>query len=137
VRLAVAVDDGKQFRFRDEVDLVESHYGRGLDGLHEVQKMPIAGPFFDRYIDDERHKIDFAHRVERDIDHAHVHTMRGLVHPRRVDEHHLPAGIVFHAHDPSSCGLRLVGHDRQLVADNPIQQRRFSSVRSTDERNKT
>ena len=44
-----------------------------------------------------------------------------------------PVGVVLDAQDPVARRLRLVGHDCQLVADNPVQQRRLAGVRPADE----
>ena len=42
--------------------------------------------------------------------------------------------VVPHAENPRPRRLRLVGHDRELRADQPVQQRRLARVRAADER---
>ena len=83
----------------------------------------------------ERQQVDVAHRVERDVHHPHVHAVRRLVHAGRVDEHDLAVRVVLHADDPRARGLRLVGHDRELVPDDAVQQRGLAGVRAAEEGN--
>src|SRR6185503_17951123 len=59
---------------------------------------------------------------DRGIDHADVHPVRGLVHTRRVDEHHLRVGKVLRTGDPGASGLGFVGDDRELLPEDAIEE---------------
>ena len=53
--------------------------------------------------------------------------------PRRIDEHDLRFGQGDHALDGRPRGLRFIGDDGHLLADERIQQRGFSGVRPADD----
>ena len=59
--------------------------------------------------------------------------MAGL-EARRVDEHELGLVDGAHAGDAVARGLRLVGGDADLLADQRVQQRRLADVRPADDR---
>ena len=55
----------------------------------------------------------------------------------RVDEDRLPLGIVLDAQDAVARGLRLVGDDGELLADDAVQEGRLAGVRAADQRNES
>ena len=52
----------------------------------------------------------------------------GTVDARRVEEHRLGLGVVAHPEDARPRGLRLVGNDRQLGADQAVEQRGLAGI---------
>jgi hypothetical protein len=116
------LDERQQPGLRDEIDLAQYEDDRRADLLDDVEQVAIARSGFHRGIHDECEQIDFTHRFERDVNHAHVHAMRRLVDARRVHEDDLPVAIILHADHPRARGLRLVRDDRELLADDAIQQ---------------
>ena len=60
--------------------------------------------------------------------------MERPVDPRRIDEHDLAAALhVLDGEDPVAGGLRLVGDDGDLLADDPVQERGLAGVGPADE----
>src|SRR5262249_19857921 len=90
-------------------------------------------------VDDETEQIDLANRLERRIHHAHVHPVQGTMNARRVDKHNLRDRIAVVADTENAVpgGLRLVGHDRELRADEAGQEGRFPRIRAPDKRHET
>ena len=95
----------------------------------------IAGAGLLGDVDHEHGHVGFAERGDGRIDHALIHAVRGFVNAGGVEKRDLPAGDVGHTQNPLARRLRLVGRDRDLVADQRVHERRFSGVRPADERN--
>ena len=131
---AVLIEYRQQLRLRHQVDLVESQDHRRLDLVQDAEQMPIARPRLGRRIDDKRHDVDLAHRLERGMHHPDIHAMRRFVYAGRVHEDHLGIRIVLHAHHTRTRRLRLVGHDRQLLADDEIEERGLAGIGTAEER---
>jgi hypothetical protein len=117
-----------------------------LVDLVEHQQVGSPGLFRRR----QRHAV-FIGGVRRvDQDHDQVHTRQRLgrhpvqmpiqcmiappVESRRIDQHDLSARMVDHAGDAVPGGLGLVGHDRDVLADQLVDQRRLSGIRTADQR---
>ena len=86
------------------------------------------------HVDDQPEHVDLADRVDRGVDHAHVHAVQRAMDARRIEEHDLRVGIVLHAEDARPRRLRLVGDDGELGPDEPVEQRRLAGVGPADER---
>ena len=102
--------------------------------LHQVEDESIALARRLGRVDDQAEHVDFLDRLDRGIDHPHVHPVQRPVDAGRVEEDHLGVGIVPHAENPRPGRLRLVGDDGQLRADQPVQQRGLAGVGAADER---
>ena len=63
-----------------------------------------------------------------------VSASRGRCTPGQVDEHELRVARCGHAADRPARGLRLVGDDRHLAPDHPVDERRLADVRAPGER---
>ena len=101
--------------------------------LHQVPHVTVAGPLGLGGVDDQGDDVDLAERGHRDVDHAHVEAMQGAMHARGVDVDNLPVGTGVGADDPVARRLRLVGDDRQLGADEPVEQGRLTGVGPADQ----
>ena len=75
------------------------------DGLHKQQRGLHIGQ-------------TFAH----DLDHIVAQTGAGLVQTRRIQQHKLRIAAVDHAVNAVACGLRLVGHNGDLLAHQGVGQ---------------
>ena len=131
--LAVQLHDRQQLRLLDEVDLVQDQQERRTSVLHQVEHEAVALPRRLRHVHDEAEHIDLANRVDRGVDHPHVHPVQRAVDARRVEVHHLGIGVVSDPQNPRPRRLGLVGHDGELAADQAVQQRRFPRIRPADE----
>ncbi len=86
------------------------------------------------------HQRDDIHRVERRfnfVNHLAAENRIRPMQPGRVNENHLRAGAI---HDPLNSiarGLRMRRDDRNLLRDEPIDQRGLAGIRTADDRNKS
>ena len=101
--------------------------------LHEVHQEAVAGPRRLGGVDDRDDDVGLAQRVQRRVHHPHVEPVQRPMNARRVDEDDLPVGPGADADDAVPGRLRLVRDDRQLVADEPVEQRRLAGVGPADE----
>jgi hypothetical protein len=73
-------------------------------------------------VDHPDHHVGFADGGVGHAHHAGVHGEEGLDQPGGVDKGELAVRAVDVAEDPVARGLRLVGGDGDLLADQPVQQ---------------
>src|SRR5205807_3596355 len=83
---------------------------------------------------DEADEIDVLDGTMGRLQHERSELAVGRVQPGRVDEHHLGAGEILDPGDAIPRCLRPRRDDRELLADETIQQRRLSGVGPTDQR---
>ena len=100
---------------------------------HQLQRLGVVRPEL-AGLDHEQHDVDVRqHRhdglVQRLVERRRV---LGLV-AGRVDEHELRRALAAHAGDAVARGLRLVGRDADLLADQRVQQRGLAHVRAPDD----
>ena len=55
----------------------------------QAEQVLLAAARLLRRVEHDADEVDIAHRLERGVDHAHVHAVRRLVNAGRVDEHDL------------------------------------------------
>ena len=129
------------FRVHD-VDLVYDKDLRSLTLLDHVEHILVAA-LFRVAVHDENDSVYFIKSVRRHFCHCLAELVSSLMDSRRVDEYHL-AALVFSVRHPGvysadavSRSLRLVGRDRDLLADHSVEKRRLADVRSADYANKT
>jgi hypothetical protein len=101
-----------------EVDLVQHDDGLVPDLLGDE---PITLAEARGGIDDEEHLIHLGQLVERRLVEVRPCRGLGLVNARRIDEHQLRTRPMQDAAGREAGRLRLVGHDRHLVADHGVQ----------------
>ena len=135
--MLTAVDDRQQLRLPDQIDLVQDRDDRDLQRAQQAEEVLLAAARLLRHVEHHADDVHVAHRVERGVHHPHVHPVRRLVNARRVDEHDLPVRIVADTEDAVARGLRLVGDDGELRADEAVEQRGLAGVRQADERDET
>ena len=99
--------------------------------VHDASTRPGHG---DQFV--SKLLTDITNRFECDIHHADVHPVERAMDAGGVEEHHLRVGVMSHTEDSRPRRLRLVGDDRQLGADQPVEQRRLARVRAADEGDK-
>ena len=98
-----------------------------------------------RDVDDKQHGVARLQRVLHLLHHAPVELRLRLVHAGRIHQHHLRRGMarlalglllqrhLEHAVDACTRGLRLVGHDGELLPQQRIQQRGLARVGPADD----
>src|SRR6516225_8630911 len=94
--------------------------GQGAAGVDHQQQ----------YVDAFERSRDFAH-------HLAVKRRTGLVYSRRIHEYDLPFGKSDDALNAVTGGLRLGSDDGHLLANQAVQQCRFSSVGAADDGHKS
>ena len=85
-------------------------------------------------VDQEREHVGVGGRAPGGGDHRPVEAALGREQAGRVDEHDLRLALGQDAAHGRAGRLRLAGDDRHLLADEGVDQRRFSRVRRADER---
>src|SRR2546422_10228549 len=88
-----------------------------------------------RGVHDEANEVDLLDCAARGLLHEGTEPAGGRVEPGRVDEDDLRAREVLDAGDPVARRLRARRDDRELLADEAIQEGRLARVRAADERN--
>ena len=117
-----------------QVDLVERQDDRRRDVLEHAEEKSVPPPTASEASTTSPTTSTWRIASTRRVDHPHVQAMQRPVDARRVDEHELrrPAGL--DAEDAPARGLRLVRHDRDLAADQRVEQRGLAGVGPADER---
>ena len=126
---------GSSFDFAIRSTLFSARITGSRDVLQQPDEVTITRARLHRYVHDQRQQIHVAHGLERDIDHSHVHAVRGLVHARRVHEDDLPIRIILDADDAGSRRLGLVRYDGELVTDDAVEQCGLARIGAADEGN--
>ncbi len=107
---------------------------RGMVGLaDDVHQEAIAAAARFAGVHDHGHDVHFPQRVERGIDHPDVQPMERLVDAGGVQVDDLAGGTLADPDDPVPRRLRLVRDDRELLADEAVEQRRLAGVGPADE----
>ena len=101
---------------------------------HSLGDEPIASPQRHRGVDHQAHEIDSAQRVGRGRVEARAESTHRLVDAGRVDEHDLHVRPREHPSYLRPRRLRFVGDDRDLRAENVVEQRRLPDVGPPDQR---
>ncbi len=127
----------QQLLARDEIDLVD-HQDLGVrhagePGQDRIGFLVEAGA----RIQQHAHQIGIVRAAPRGRDHGAVQPSLGREDPRRVDQDDLR--LIFHdnAANQRPRGLHLARHDRDLGADQRIDQRRFSDIGCADQGHET
>ena len=99
----------------------------------EVEDELLARPRSSAASTTNRTQVGRAEGVGRVAHHGRVHPVLGLVDAGRVDERDLGAGPARHAEDALAGRLRLVRDDRDLLADEGVDERRLAGVGPADD----
>ena len=118
----------------DEIDLVQ-HKELGRLGVLKLRQYrvhffvdPLAG------VDEQRDHVGVGRAGERARDHGAIEPPLGLEDARRVDKDDLRRALDGDAANQRPRRLRLARHDRDLGADELIEQRRLAGVGRADQR---
>ena len=135
------VEPGREFeqlRPLDEVDLVEDGElrlaalaERAQDRLGLLGQARLAGLL--PGVDHERHDVGVGRRAPGGGDHRPVEAALGREQAGRVDEHDLRLALGQDAAHGRAGRLRLAGDDRDLLADERVDERRLAGVGRADE----
>ena len=127
----------QQGRLVSNVNLVEYQDARHHGVANHIHQEAIAAAAGLAAIDDDGNDIGFTECVECGIDHPHVQAMQGLVDTRGIQEHDLATRILAHAGNAIAGGLGLVRDNRDLLPDQPVEQRGLARIGPADQRHKT
>jgi hypothetical protein len=133
-QLAGRGEPGDRARRVEAVDLVDGGHGREARVGHRAGDEAVART--DGLVggEHEEHGVGVGERVLDALLHALGHRIARALDAREVDQHQLPVVAGGDSADLATRGLRLVGHDRHLVAHDPVHQRRLAGVRAAGER---
>ncbi len=127
------LDERQQFRLGDQIDLVEDEHDRRLRLLEQAGDELVAVPRARRGVEHQHDNVDFPQGLDGGVHHPDVQSMQGPMDARRIDEHDLAVRIILHAQDAPARRLRLVGDDRDLGADEGVEQRGLAGVGPPDQ----
>jgi hypothetical protein len=125
-------DHRQQSFLGHEIDLVEGKKGGSTGPGEQIEDAPLLSAL--GRVDDQENEVRGGKRVRRVPQHDGVHPVIGAVDSRSVHERDLGART---ARDPENAfprRLRLIGNDRDFLADEPVHERRLARVRTPDDR---
>ena len=85
-------------------------------------------------LNDQRRHIHLGHGIGHDLAHVVTQTGARLVQAGRIQKDILRVPAAEHARDARTRGLRLAGHDGDLLPHQLIGQRGFADIRAADHR---
>jgi hypothetical protein len=139
VDLAVQVELGGRLERRDgrlaveDVDLVDHdddrHFGVADRGRDEA----VAGPHALLAVQDEQRRVGVGQLALHPALHPLGQRIARPLHARQVDQHELPVVARRDSADRPARRLRPVRHDRDLLADDLVEDRRLADVRAAGE----
>ena len=88
-------------------------------------------------VDEVQDHVGIAQRMDRGGAHDLLQGDGGFEQSRRVDEHGLGVAEGQDAGDALARGLRARAGDGELLADEPVEERRLADVRLADDGNET
>jgi hypothetical protein len=110
--------------------LVSTPTTRGRsDGSEELEEVRLATAPGHRSVHQVQHHVHLFERRSNLSHHTGVHLVQRFVDPRQIEEDRLAALFSEDADDSVAGGLGLVGHDRNLVADEGVEERALAGVR--------
>jgi len=125
--------EAEQFFVRDQVDLVEHQHARIAHVPEAIEQRLDLGGHAALDVDDQRHDVGIAGAGPGSLDHGAIEPALRREDARGVDEHDLRLALGDDAADLGAGGLRLVGDDRHLGADQGVEQRRLAGVGRADQ----
>src|SRR5829696_734746 len=140
-QLALDVEVGRRgqclhgARSVEPVDLVQHGHRRHARSLQRVGDEAVPGADLLLAVQHEQRGIGIRERALHLALHSLGERVAGALHARQVHEHELPVVAGGDSTDLASGRLRLVGHDRDLAADDLVHKRRLSRVRPPGEGN--
>ena len=114
----------------ESVDLVEGDHGGPLAAEHARRDEPVARPGLAGRVEHQQHGIHVGEALVDGALHALGQRVARPLEARKVGEHELRAGNVDDAQEAAPGRLRLVRHDRDVVAAERVRQRRLADVRT-------
>src|SRR3989344_5619384 len=129
--------DGQQFVLLGQVDLVEDQEFLLGSSLDPLQNAFGALAELCRGIDHHQDRLGLVEVVPRRGDHRAVEPAGRGKNAWGVDQHDLRLAVHGDAHQAGACRLRLGTDDRDLLADERVDDGRFARIRRADDRDET
>src|SRR3546814_4158824 len=101
-----------------------------------VTLLPYTTLFRSLAVDDEGDHVGALRAAPGGGDHRAIEAAFGLENAGRIDEQDLRVVLERDAHQPRACGLRLGADDRDLLADQGVDERRLAGIGSADDGDK-
>ena len=137
-QFGVTIDNLEQLPLVNKIDLIQEQDHRRTHVLEQLENKLVALAERLRSINDQKSHIALLERSAHFTHHPAAQRRIGLMHARSIDQHNLsrrsslPALHVDVSLDAMPRSLRLVRNDRDLFANQRIQQRRLSRIGTTD-----
>ena len=126
--------EGEEVVLFRKVDLVEDEDQRLGAAFDAGQGGLDAGADFRRGVDHEEGAVGILGAFPRGGDHGAVEAAVGLENPRRVDQDQLRVAVDGDAHEAGAGGLRLGRDDRDLLADERVDEGRLARIGRAEDR---
>jgi hypothetical protein len=132
----ITVEHRQQFVLVDQIDLRHDENDRARPLRHRFfhmrQRRQVSRSRQTGRLHEDVENIGFVQRFDGRAHHPPVQQMLRLVEARRIEKGDLRARHVRHAQNTGPRRLRLVRYDRDLFAQQAIQQRRLADIGPTD-----
>ena len=127
-------DNGEQVvLFRNGVDLVDAQNG-GQTRLPDLLDQLLLGDADVRHrLDEQSDEVHVRDGIARDLDHVVAQTAARLVKARGIEQDELRIALGHDAVDAVARGLRLIGDNGDLLADERVGQAGLADVRTPAE----
>ena len=134
IRLAVSGNNGEQVvLFCNGVDLVDAQNG-GQARLPDLLDQLLLGDADVRHrLDEQSDEVHVRDGIARDLHHVVAQTAARLVKARGVEQDELRIALGHDAVDAVARGLRLIGDNGDLLADERVGQAGLADVRTSAE----
>ncbi len=120
--------------FVGQVGLAHDQDLGGHHLLHEAGDEAVAGTDRRRGLDQQTDDVDLCQRGAGPVVGTFAEQRPRLVNAGRVEQHELRVGRRAHPADLGARRLRTIGHDGDLLPDDPVHQRGLPDVGSPDQR---
>ena len=127
--LRICGDDSQQILIFYGVNLIDDEHGRHPILLHALHQFLFCRTDVRHRIDNHRSNIHICYGIIDDFYHVIAQTGTRLVQTRRVLKDKLTVSLGHNTGDARARRLRLIGHNGNLCADQPIEQCRFADIR--------
>ena len=129
------VGDAEQRVAAHQVDLVQRQHGAAAGSPTSWSTMRrVSGSSGARRVDQQHDPVGIGGAGPGGGDHRAVEPAARREDAGRVDKDQLRLALDRDAEQPGARRLHLRGDDRQLVADQPVEQRRLAGIRRPDQR---
>ena len=138
-RPAIGIDDRQQMGFVDRVNLIDEKEHRLATPFNDNSNL-LDGKLVRRSgsssrLDHHIEEVNLSNGLQCGPDHTPAQQMLRLMEARRIVKRHLRAREIQDTQHARPRGLRFVGHNRALLSQQCVQERRLPHIGTADNSN--